>query len=98
MSKGTISGWLATTALIGTAALAGAGEAWVHFSEDGHRIVVAAQGDGISKFESVSSAACKLDDQWHRIGTRSLGKNLWKVNLSGRQWVKKQSASLHRLQ
>ena len=43
--------------------------AWVRFSEDGQRIVVDAEG--ITKFESASSAVCKLDDKWHRIGTKT---------------------------
>jgi hypothetical protein len=47
--------------------LADAKDGWVRFSEDGQRIVVDAEG--MSRFESVSSAVCRLDGNWQRIGT-----------------------------
>lgn len=66
-----LSKWVFATALIGAAGVAGAEPAWVRFSEDSQRIVVDAGADGISKFEGVSSAVCKLDGNWHRNGTKS---------------------------
>ena len=71
MIMNRLSKWVFATALIGAASVACAEPAWVRFSEDGQRIVVDAGADGISKFEGVSSAVCKLDGNWHRIGTKS---------------------------
>ena len=70
MNMNRLSKWALATALIGAASVASAEPAWVRFSEDGQRIVVDAEADGIAKFESVSSAVCKLDGKWQRIGTK----------------------------
>jgi hypothetical protein len=62
------SKWMMGAALVGFAVVAQANEAWVRFSEDGHRIVVDAEG--FKKFEGVSTAIFKQDGQWGYAGTK----------------------------
>ena len=60
--------WIAGLIAAGVLSGAYAQEAWVRFSGDGQQIIVDAEG--FSAFKGVSSAVCKLDGQWQRIGTK----------------------------
>lgn len=55
-------------AVVAVAGAVRADEAWVRFSDDGHRIIV--EADGIQEFSGVSSAVYDLDGKNHRVGIK----------------------------